>query len=540
VFATGGGTYSGGFTLDAGTIIMRGINAMGNGALVLNGGIIASNATRNVTARYTSFSIAGNVQFGELSTNVALADSGANLTFADNVSLGSAIRTLTVGNNGIQTFSGVISNTSGGITFAANSGVTGRFAITNTANTFTGNISITGGEARFTVDGSLGNAANDIIVDGGRLSFASGFTLGGGREVFLGDGTGTSIDVVSGTQIINTVIANKSGETGSFSKQGTGTLELGGANTFSGSTTVAAGTLTLTNGLALQNSALDTAASITGTSSAGLKTTVTALTLGGLSGNKNLSSVFTTTAGGFSGVTGITLNPSTGSLDYSGENSNGAGNMTLTKTGAGTQVLSGINTYSGSTTIEEGVLSLSGTGTLGTGDVILDGGTLNITGLTAGSYTLSGSQELSGSGTINATGKTLIVDSILAPGFSPGTIDVTGDFTLGSISTSNFEIEGTGAGEYDRLNVTGTLTFGGTLNLFTAYTFELGDTVQLFNAGSFSGTFSDITGTDLGGGFSWNTSNLHTTGSISVIPEPCTALLGGLGLLALLRRRRVA
>lgn len=43
----------------------------------------------------------------------------------------------------------------------------------------------------------------------------------------------------------------------------------------------------------------------------------------------------------------------------------------------------------------------------------------------------------------------------------------------------------------------------------------------------------------LTGGLTWDQSNLYSTGTIAVIPEPnAAALLGGLGMLALLRRRR--
>ena len=175
VFGTGAGTFTGGFTLNAGTVIARGTTGLGSGTtntLALNGGTLASNDTRAfASTRFGGgITIGGNVQFGEMVSVVSLASSPANLSFANNVSLGNATRTLTQGNNGSNTFSAIISNTgTGGITFAANSGTDGRFEITNTANTFTGDISINGGEARFTTDGSMGNAANDLIIDGGRL-----------------------------------------------------------------------------------------------------------------------------------------------------------------------------------------------------------------------------------------------------------------------------------------------------------------------------------------------------------------------------------
>jgi autotransporter-associated beta strand protein len=121
-----GNTYGGGFTLNAGTVVMRGVNALGGGAgnvLTLNGGVVASSATlaMDSTKYGGGIVIGGNVQFGEQSDNVSIASDTANLSFANDVNLGSGSRTLTLGNSGIQTFSGTISNTSGGLVFAANS-----------------------------------------------------------------------------------------------------------------------------------------------------------------------------------------------------------------------------------------------------------------------------------------------------------------------------------------------------------------------------------------------------------------------------------
>ncbi len=155
------------------------------------------------------------------------------------------------------------------------------------------------------------------------------------------------------TVTINTITAGSDGLT----KSGLGNLVLTNANTISGNIIVSGGILSLGNSLALQNATLNTASSIAGTATAGLKTTVTTLTLGGLSGNKDLASVFTTASGGYSGVTALTLNPGAGvSNSYSGIIANGAAGMTLTKTGAGIQTLTGANSYTGATTISGGIL----------------------------------------------------------------------------------------------------------------------------------------------------------------------------------------
>ena len=176
------------------------------GSLNLNGGTVAGSATRDLTGKYTGgIVIGGNVQFGELSTVNTLASSSGNLTFSDAMNLGSAVRTFTLGNTGTVTFGGVISNSFGGLTFSANTGATGKSNITGSANTFTGDINIDAGEVQFTADGSIGNAENDIIIDGGRFGKASDattVTLGAGRDIFVGDGVGTSISSASTGSLI--------------------------------------------------------------------------------------------------------------------------------------------------------------------------------------------------------------------------------------------------------------------------------------------------------------------------------------------------
>lgn len=223
-------------------------------------------------------------------------------------------------------------------------------------------------------------------------------------------------------------------------------------------------------------------------------------------------------------------------------NNGAAGILSISKTNSSTWTFSNANSYSGGTSITAGTLMLTGNGSLGVGNVTLGaGGTLDISGITASSFALSSTQVFTADGLVNATGKTLVVNGTLNPGSSPGDLDVTGSFTLGSTAVSNFEINGITAGLFDSLQVTGELTFGGTLNLSTGYAFQVGDTVDLFDWGTVAGTFASITGTDLGGGLSWDTSSLYTSGVITVVPEPATwamITVGGTLVLTLRRRRQ--
>ena len=151
------------------------------------------------------------------------------------------------------------------------------------------------------------------------------------------------------------VIGETDGARG-ITKTGVGAMTLAGANTYSGNTLVSAGVLLLNNLSALQNSPLDTSGAGTVTANAGSGNYV----IGGLTGSKDLSNVITTN---LADVTTLTLNPQSGKeLTYSGVI---AGTRALTKTGAGTQILSGANTYTGATTITEGTLQLGAGGTTG-------------------------------------------------------------------------------------------------------------------------------------------------------------------------------
>jgi len=175
VLALGGNTYTGGFTLNAGTIIVAGVNALGTGTLTLNGGTVAANSSaKDLSGKASGITIGGNVQFGELASNVSLAGDTSNLTFNATVSLGGAERTLTVGNNGNHTFAGVISN--GGLVISKVSTATGRFVL-SAANTYTGNTTISGGTLALSGSGRIASSPNITIASGAGFD-VSGTTSG--------------------------------------------------------------------------------------------------------------------------------------------------------------------------------------------------------------------------------------------------------------------------------------------------------------------------------------------------------------------------
>ena len=507
VFATGAcGVLTGGFTLNNGTVIIRGTTGLGNGAgtfLTLNGGTLAADGNRSIanTRLPGGITIGGNVQFGEMATNVALANSTANLQFDNSVSLGGSLRTLTLGNGGTQTLTGVISNTgSNGLTFTANSNGTGRFDITGT-NTFTGPVNINGNgtgvaEVRFTADGSIGNSTNTITIDGGRFGIVSGgtVTIASTRNIAVGSTTGTSITAPgsNGALTYNGVIADKSGSTGILSKQGSGILSLGGVSTYTGATSINNGTIQLTTG----DDRLPTG---------------TVLSLGqAASANLGILNLngFNQTIGGLNSTTGIsasttldnTITSSTAAtLTVNGAGSYGDGTaansgiisglIAIVKSGSGTLTLADTNTYTGLTTVSGGTLRLNksgGTTIPITNNVTIDGGTLQVsTNQTLNNLTLT-----SGTVIIDA-GVTLTIN---------GTITRTSGVIQGT-ATSNLVITGT----------SGTIAFDqttpGTTNVLKNLTISGTGTTTLGNAlnitgGSSSGTVIVGTGASLAtGGF---------------------------------------
>ena len=251
--------------------------------------------------------------------------------------------------------------------------------ILNLANTYTGATTISnGGTLQIGSGSAAGSIANTSgVLNNGTLTFNRTDSYGGNFT-----------PLISGTGAV-TVSA--------------GALILTAANTFSGATTVngVGTTLTLTNSLALQNSALVT----TGTGTV-ILSSVTTPTFGGLSGaTGNLASVISS---GYSGITSLTLNPA-GSVTYGGVIADGAAGMTLTKTGAGTQILQGANSYSGATNFNAGTVNLTGNGHINTSTGLnFNGGSLLVTTTTVGEAAINRVNDTAaiistGGGTITVT-----------------------------------------------------------------------------------------------------------------------------------------
>ena len=343
------------------------------------------------------------------------------LTLQNKIDLNGATRTIAVITN-TATISGDI-RTSGGTAGITKTG--GGTLVLSGNNTYNGPITLSAGTLSVGSTANLGSGG-DLVFDGGTLQITSGTAMSLGHAIVVNVGKVATFNVsgagplvidaacsgllgisagtlrlddsgsVSPIAMLNSGLLNVNrsgtvtqgtnfpsfiGGTGSVANIGSGTLALNAPNFYTGTTKADAGTITLSHNLAIQNSALDTS----GAGSVVLDTGITAPTFGGLNGASGDLGTGGVLATGYTGVTALTVNPQSGvTFTYGGVISNGSGAMTLTKTGAGTQVLQGASTYTGATILSAGTLTLSGAaGALtATSGITFAGGNLQLTNTT--------------------------------------------------------------------------------------------------------------------------------------------------------------
>jgi fibronectin-binding autotransporter adhesin len=482
-------SYTGGTTINAGTVVVGNTMALGSttGALTLGGGMLDLNGN--------------NISVGSLSGNAGTITTNS----------GPATLTVQVGTSA-SVYGGLLNDGTSGQLGLTLTGTTGSLSLTNAGNNYAGLTTLNGGTLNF-VSGSLG--ASNVTFGGGTLQFATGNTQD--VSTHIKNSTSASIRIDTNGNDVTFAGVVDSSNTAGLTKLGSGRLTLAANNnTFTGDLNVGGGTLQIgnhnTGSVASTSATIAAGATLAYDTAVATTSSLTALTgAGGLTLTQGTLSV-TGSNSGYTGTTtlnGGTLDFTSGALGTTGDitfgggtlqyasgntenvaarikNSGGAINIDtngnavtfgtalassntggLTKSGPGSLILTAANAYSGPTTISGGTLQIGSgagggtTGTLPAGSAISGTGTLTVNRSNA----ITISNALSGGFTLNQIGNGTTTINGANSGYN-GTVNLN----AGTVNFTN-----------NALGTTSTLTFaGGTLQYAAANTQDVG--AQIMNS----------------------------------------------------------
>ncbi|MCR2290462.1 autotransporter-associated beta strand repeat-containing protein [Salmonella enterica] len=459
---SGTNTYSGGTLISGGTLVASNVEALGTGD-------VTDNATLEMNTGGDFINNIGGTGRVEKSGDDALTLSGSNTytggtTINDGTLIATSVDAL---GSGDVTNNAVLELNTGG-DFINNIGGTGRVEKS--------------GDETLTLSGS-NTYTGGTLISGGTLVATNVEALG------TGDVTDNAVlELNTGGDFINNI-----GGTGRVEKSGDETLTLSGSNTYTGGTLISGGTLVATNVEALGTG------DVTDNAVLELNTGGDFINNIGGTGRVEKSGDDTLTLSGSNSYTGGTL-ISGGTLVATNVDALGSGDVTnnavlelntggtfdnaisgsgqVVKSGDETLTLSGSNTYTGGTTINDGTLIATSVDALGSGDVtdnaVLElntGGDFDNAISGSGQVVKSGDETLTLSGTNSYTDGTLISGgTLVATNLEAlGTGDVTNNATLELNTGGDFinNIGGTGRVEKsgdETLTLSGSNTYtGGTL-----------------------------------------------------------------------------
>jgi fibronectin-binding autotransporter adhesin len=363
--------------------------------------------------------------------SITLSQGGFTLS-GNAVQLSATTKVTNTGDNtialGLTPTSGAmrIDSESGTLTVSGNIGGTGGLTKVGTGTLFlTGNNAYDGGT---TLNGGtlrLGSANALRTNNETALTFTSGtldlngfnatlndFTLSSGSQILLGGGN-LAMGLISGTRTFGGVISGS----GNVTKQGTQLLILAAQQTYSGDTILVGGNIR--NGIA-NGLPTDTVLKFAANANArrfqlqGFNQTLAGVDSAGASGTLIIEAASDSTS---NAPATLTLNVAANeSYNFGGLVRNAAGTatnsaLTVVKNGEGTQIFSGngVNntgpSYSGTTTINAGILEFAGAGALGSAtannsQIILNGGSVRFSGGAASSEVPLRTAAITGTGDV--------------------------------------------------------------------------------------------------------------------------------------------
>ncbi len=398
------------------------------------------------------------------------------------------------------------------------------------------NIPVAGG-TRTTTNDIVGLTLNGITVNAGAF-FLSGNSITLTNSFIHNSGTTTvNLNIIlpqdtefqvnaSGGIIFNGVISGSGGLT----KTGVSRLRFGTVQTYSGDTVINAGSISLNVADGLPFGAGK--GNVLIASGAALTTENFNFNINGLSGAGTV---------GKNGTGGriVTLGNNDANGNFTGNFAQNSGTLTVTKVGAGTQIIGGSLNNTGTMNVNGGTLIMNGTHTVGVGNYTVNaGGTLGGTGTIL--FASSASLRINNGGT-------------LAPGNSAGLLTLNGGLGLTMFSNSTYAVELNGltlGSQYDSILVnSGTVTLNTpTLQVSLGFTPNLGDSFSIITnatGNAVVGNFLNLPEASVFtvGSTQFQITYLGGTGNdvvLTVVPEPSTLTLAaaGVGLLAILGRRR--
>ncbi len=459
------------------------------------------------------------------------------------------------GQNGSLTLNGATVGTEGGANVGTNGGI-GVLTTTTTIHTFEG-----GG---FIVGSGTGSQGTMNVNAGGALSpdFPG--------DLDVGENNGTGTVNINGGSVSNVIPLIGSGGTGTLALTNKGSLSTTDADLIVGqgnavgtvtcdnssmdvegdtdigetirAPETATGTVTLTNGSNLfQDGGLNIGIGAGANGSLSVLSASSVNSLGpivvGANGGKG-SLVVSGANSLFSSLFEVTTfvgedsssNPGTGTLQVDTQGTISLASPVIIAAGGTLNVLSG------------GTFSAPSIDLSSAGSVNFTGGIVNLTGgtLTDSALSIPKTSTLEGTGTLTGN---LSNSGTVSPGDAPGILKISGNYSQDSGGVLDIGIGGTTLGtQYDQLDIVGSATLAGSLDLtlLNSFTPAIGNHFDIMSFASETGSFSDISLPVLPAGRFWDTSQLYSSGIISVVvPEPASSaifILVGAGLAS--RRRR--